>query len=125
EMTIPFDPRMLDVALRQDLGVFIVKVFQTVAPSDEYQHNWHLDAIVHQLMRIRDGQTLRLLINQPPRSLKSICTSVAFVAWCLGHDPSMRFACVSYSNELAASFAQQFRMVVSSPWYRQLFPNVH
>ncbi len=31
---------------------------------------------------------LALLINQPPRSLKSICVSVAYVAWLLGHDPT-------------------------------------
>ena len=34
----------------------------------------------------------------------------------------MRFACVSYSHELAASFARQFRTVVTSEWYRALFP---
>ena len=66
----------------------------------------------------------RLIITQPPRSLKSICTSVAFVAWSIGHDPSKRFACVSYSQELAATFARQFRAVLVSDWYRALFPNV-
>ena len=50
-----------------------------------------MDAIVRQLMRVHGGQTLRLLINQPPRSLKSICVSVAYVAWPLGHDPTRRF----------------------------------
>ena len=65
----------------------------------------------------------RLIVTQPPRSLKSICASVGFVAWSMGHDPSKRFACVSYSQELAATFARQFRTVVISDWYRELFPN--
>ena len=98
--------------MRQDLGTFIAKVFSTVSPGDDYLHNWHIDAVIHALMQIHQGKNRRLIITQPPRSLKSICTSVAFVAWSIGHDPSKRFACVSYSHELAASFARQFRTVI-------------
>ena len=74
--------------MRQDLGTFIAKVFQTVSPGDRYLHNWHIDAIVHELMQVHAGENRRLIVTQPPRSLKSICTSVAYVAWSLGHDPS-------------------------------------
>jgi hypothetical protein len=84
--------------------------------------NWHVDAIVHQLMRVQAGEVSRLLINQPPRSLKSICVSVAYVAWLLGHDPSRRIIVVSYSNEFAAELHRQFRMVIDALWYRALFP---
>jgi predicted phage terminase large subunit-like protein len=114
----------LSVATGQDLGTFIVKAFLTVSPGDAYLHNWHIDAVVYQLMQVHAGENRRLIITQPPRSLKSICTSVAFVAWCLGHDPSLRFACVSYSHELGATFARQFRAVVTSDWYRALFPHM-
>jgi hypothetical protein len=115
---------LLNAALRQDLGTFTAKVFQTVSPGDEYRHNWHIDAVVYQLMQIHAGYECRLIITQPPRSLKSICTSVAFAAWSLGQEPSMRIACASYSQELAAVFARQFRAVVTSDWYRALFPNM-
>jgi predicted phage terminase large subunit-like protein len=110
--------------MRCDFGTFTAKVFATVSPGDHYQHNWHIDAICHALMQTYHGQSRRLIITQPPRSLKSICGSVAFVAWSIGHDPTKRFACVSYSHELAASFARQFRTVVMSDWYRALFPIV-
>jgi predicted phage terminase large subunit-like protein len=115
---------VLDAVLRKDLGTFVAKVFQTVSPGDRYLHNWHIDAIVHELMQVHHGQSRRLIVTQPPRSLKSICTSVAYVAWSLGHDPSLRFACVSYSHELTATFARQFRAVVTSDWYRALFPTM-
>jgi predicted phage terminase large subunit-like protein len=118
------DPAILSAALREDLGTFVAKVFQTVSPGAAYLDNWHIDAIVHQLMLVYGGDIRRLIITQPPRSLKSICTSVGFVAWCLGHDPSKRFACASYSLELAATFARQFRAVVTSAWYRGLFPGM-
>ena len=118
------DQALLAAILRQDLGAFVAKVFQTVSPGDLYLHNWHIDAIVYALLQVHAGYTRRLIVTQPPRSLKSICTSAGFVAWSLGHDPSKRFACVSYSQELAATFARQFRVVVWSDWYRELFPHV-
>src|SRR5262249_59621974 len=68
------------------------------------------------------GDTPRLLTTQPRRPLKSICVSVAYVAWLLGHDPPRRIIVVSYSNEFAAELHRQFRMVIDAPWYRALFP---
>jgi predicted phage terminase large subunit-like protein len=56
--------------------------------------------------------------------LKSICVSVAFVAWLLGHDPSRRIIVVSYSNEFAAELHRQFRIIIDAPWYRALFPRM-
>jgi hypothetical protein len=53
---------LLSAALRQDLGTFIAKVFQTVSPGDRYLHNWHIDAIVHQLMQIHGGENRRLIV---------------------------------------------------------------
>ena len=116
------DQTVLAALLRSDLRSFIWKSFQTILPGTPYLRNWHVDAIVHQLMRVQAGDISRLLINQPPRSLKSICVSVAYVAWLLGHDPSRRIIVVSYSNEFAAELHRQFRMVIDAPWYRALFP---
>src|SRR3984893_6434425 len=108
--------------LRNELRYFVWKCFQTILPGDRYESNWHIDAIVYQLLQVQAGETTRLLINQPPRSLKSICVSVAYVAWLLGHDPTRRIIVVSYSNELAAELHRQFRMVVEAPWSRALSP---
>lgn len=113
---------VLSALLRSDLRFFVRKSFQTILPGTAYLPNWHVDAIVHQLMRVHAGDIPRLLINQPPRSLKSICVSVAYVAWLLGHDPTRRVVVVSYSNELAAELHRQFRMVIDAPWYQALFP---
>ena len=110
--------------LRSDLNSFIRKSFTTIFPGTPYLPNWHIDAIVYQLMRVHRGEVSRLLINQPPRSLKSICVSVAYVAWLLGHDPARRIIVVSYSNEFAAELHRQFRMLIDAPWYRALFPSM-
>ena len=114
----------LDAILRSDLSRFVQKVFATVSPNDAFKPNWHIEAIAHELTRCHTGGNRRLLITQPPRSLKSICASVAFPAWALGHDPTLRFLCVSYSESLASEFTRQFRMVTESEWYRRLFPGM-
>ena len=113
---------LLGAFLREDLCSFVAKTFDTVSPGETYLRNWHIEAIVHQLMQVRKGESLRLLINQPPRSLKSICVSVGYVAWLLGHDPSRRVIVVSYSADFAAELHRQFRSVVSSDWYKACFP---
>jgi len=114
---------VLDAILRQDLSSFIGKCFATVSPGPPYLPNWHIRAIAWHLEEVRCGRIRRLIIAMPPRSLKSIAASVAFPAFILGHDPQSRIVCLSYSNELAAKHANDFRAVVRSPWYGRVFPN--
>src|SRR4030088_1590018 len=90
--------RVLRALLRTELRFFIQKVFTTVSPGETYLHNWHVEAITYQLMRVRSGENRRPLISQPPRSLKSICVSVAYVAWLLGLDSTHRVIVGSYSR---------------------------
>ena len=108
--------------LRNDLTAFTHRCFQTVVPGQVFLSNWHIEAITHELERVRNGETRRLIITIPPRNLKSICASVAFPAFALGHDPSLRIVCVSYSQDLAAKHARDFRTILEMPWYRGLFP---
>ncbi|MCA0200482.1 MAG: phage terminase large subunit [Proteobacteria bacterium] len=114
--------QVLDALLRLDFASFLRKAMREVSPSDRLLWNWHLDAIVYELESVWGGAT-RLAINIPPRSLKSISVSVAFVAWCLGHDPSLKFICVSYNQALAEELARQCLRVMRSGWYQRVFPS--
>jgi hypothetical protein len=49
---------------------------------------------------------------------------VAFPAFVLGHDPTRRIICVSYSGDLAKKHANDFRAVTEALWYRELFPGM-
>jgi hypothetical protein len=115
---------ILAAVLRSDLRFFIWKAFQTISPGTPYLPNWHIDAIVYQLLQVHTKKTNRLLVTLPPRSGKSICVSIAYVAWLLGHDPTRRIMVVSYSQVLAAELHRQFRMVIDATWYRTLFPQM-
>ena len=48
--------------------------------------------------------------------------SIAFPAWFLGLDPSVQILCVSYAQDLADKLARDCRSIMTSSWYRQLFP---
>ncbi len=89
---------LLDVALRSDLYAFTRKVFPIVSGGDAFLPNWHIQAITCALTEIIRGENNRLIINVPPRSLKSICASVALPTFVLGDDPTRRIICVSYST---------------------------
>ena len=115
--------RIVQALLRHDLRAFVHKVFVALTLGQTYVRNWHIDAIIYQLERIRRGEIRRLIINMPPRSLKSITASVAFPAFLLGHDPTKRIICVSYSGDLAKKHSNDFRAVLESAWYREIFPD--
>ena len=109
--------------LRRDLASFIEQCFVTLEPGKTYQHNWHIEAIAYQLMRVWSGECKRLIIAVPPRSAKSICVTIAFTAWLMGHDPRKRIMAISYARELSLTHAAAFRSVVSCDWYRRAFPS--
>jgi predicted phage terminase large subunit-like protein len=120
-MTHPTDQEVLNAILRQDFPSFVRKVFHTLCPGQTFVPEWYIRAITYQLERVRRGEITRLIINLPPRSLKSIITSVAYPAFVLGHDPTRRIVCVSYSNELSYKHSNDFRALISTPWYLQIF----
>ena len=116
------EARVIDQLLRLDFRAFLLRVFQTVSPGDEFAGNWHHDAIAWALEEIEFGLNRRLIVNVPPRSLKSIIISVAWVAWLLGQNPKLRIVGISYSGELSLDLARRCRRVIDSPWYRRVFP---
>jgi hypothetical protein len=90
--------------------------------GERYRPNWHVDLIVQYLEAARAGKILRLAINIPPRNLKSIIVSVAYVAWLLGHDPRTRIMCASYNEDLAVRLGRMCLQIMQAEWYRTLFP---
>jgi predicted phage terminase large subunit-like protein len=117
------DPRVVEAILRADFYSFIQAIFPLVSPNDLLMRNWHLEAMAYALTRVLKGDIRRLLITVPPRSLKSICASVAFPAFALGHNPQLRFICASYAENLAFAHSRSCRDVMRSQLYQRLFPD--
>ncbi len=108
---------------KNDFDLFWRLAFQELEPGQELLNNWHLRYLAQVLMAVERGEIKRLIINVPPRSLKSLLASVAFPAFLLGRDPRRRIICVSYAERLARKFSIDTRTVMQSAWYRALYPN--
>ena len=116
------NPKLVEAILRVDFYSFVQAIFPLVSPNTPLMRNWHLEAICYALTRVLKGQIRRLIITVPPRSLKSICASVALPAFALGHTPQLRFICASYAENLAFAHSRNCRDVMRSPLYQRLFP---
>lgn len=114
---------IIAAAQRQHLAFFLMKVFEALHPGEPpLQLSWYLKAMCHALEEVKAGKTRRLVITVPPRHLKSITTSVAYVAWLLGHDPLLKIMVASYSQDLGRLHSENTRTILESGWYRRLFP---
>lgn len=108
--------------IRRSFECFLEKTLCTVSPGVEYLPNWHLDLIGEYLAACARGDIKRLIINLPPRMLKSITVSVAWPAWLMGHNPSARIMVASYAQSLSTKHSLDTRLVMQSNWYRAAFP---
>ena len=56
---------------RRSLREFTKAAWPTIEPGVEFQNNWHVDAISDHLQAVVNGDIKRLIINVPPRHMKS------------------------------------------------------
>ena len=81
----------------------------------------HIEAICRVLTGVHEGKLKRLVINLPPRTLKSFFCSVALPAWELGHDPSFKLIIACHDARLAETHADKIRQVMRSDFYLRTF----
>ncbi len=108
--------------LRNYFTTFIERAFYELNPQGRFVTGQYIELLAATLERCRAGKTKRLIINLPPRTLKSHAASVAFTAWLLGHDPTRQIICASYGQDLADKHARDCRTLITSSFYRRLFP---
>jgi predicted phage terminase large subunit-like protein len=112
---------MKNISKPRDMLGFLIKTMEEIDPSTSYVHNWHIELICDYLKKCESGEIKRLIINIPPRSLKSVSVSVAFPAWIMGRDPMKKVICVSYSQAISNKHSIDCKQVVESSWYKNIF----
>ncbi|QFT47413.1 Terminase-like family protein [Roseivivax sp. THAF40] len=115
---------LADAAMRENLYAFLVGAFPILCPGETLARAPYLEAMCYALQRVAAGSTQRSMISIAPRHLKSICGSVLLPAFVLGRDPTQKIVVVSYGKDLAREHAELFRRLVTSEFYRRLFPRV-
>jgi predicted phage terminase large subunit-like protein len=129
-----FDRRTADALYRVSFGAFAYAAYAVLCPNRPLVPNWHIKCICHRLEEMsrqletgRSGKLVTravsndLVINLPPRSLKSFLASIAWVAWMLGRNPDLQIICASYSEDLAHKFSRDCRALIESRFYKRVF----
>ena len=107
--------------MKRSLKTFIQESWGTVEPGREFYDNWHIDAIAEHLQAVVEGDIRRLIINIPPRHMKSIAVAVALPAWTWAIQPQKRFLFASYAGSLSIRDSVKCRRLIDSAWYKKHF----
>ena len=105
---------------KTSLNHFMRTMWPVIEPTTKYIHGWHIDAICEHLEAVSRFEIKRLIINMPPRHIKSIGVSVLFPAWVWASEPTRRFLTASYSYSLAVRDATKMRDIILSEHYKQM-----
>ena len=107
--------------MKRSFKEFIRNSWQTIEPGRDFHDNWHIDAIAEHLQAVVEGDIKRLIINIPPRHMKSISVAVALPAWTWSKCPEKRFLFASYAGSLSIRDSVKCRRLIDSRWYKEYF----
>ena len=106
---------------RSNFEAFATRAFRVIEPATPFEYNWHIGCLSEHLTAVYRGELKRLIINIPPRTLKSSIVSIMFPAWALGKNPASRFVGTSFKFERAVSMSFKCRNILEDQWYHDLF----
>jgi len=106
------------LACAASLAEFTKDAWHILEPGTPLTWNWHLDTICGYLEAVADGRIIRLIVNIPPGTMKSLLVGVIYPAWRWIHQPSHRFLTASNDASLAIRDSMKMRDLVESHWYQ-------
>lgn len=102
----------------KSLRHYVRQAWPIVEPGTPFVSGWHLDAIADHLEAVSRGEIRKLLINMPPRHMKSLAVSVFWPTWEWIEHPELRWLTSSYALNLAIRDCLKSRRIIKSPWYQ-------
>lgn len=105
---------------------FVRHFWRILEPNRDFQDGWALEAMCQHLESVSRGEIIRLLINVPPGSMKSLLVNVFWPAWEWGPfgRPDFRYISFSYAAHLTERDNQKFLDLVESEEYQKLWGHV-
>ena len=98
---------------------FIRKAWSILEPHTTFEPGEHLTLIARHLQAVTKGEIRNLLINVPPRHMKSLMVCVFWPAWEWIKSPGRRWLFSSYALSLAMRDSVRCRRLIESDWYQQ------
>lgn len=109
----------------RSLSTFTRAAWHIIEPGTQFVSGFHIDALSEHLTAVLLGQLRDLIINIPPRHMKSILTSVMFPAFAWIKLPHLRWLFSSYAASLSIRDSVKCRRIIQSPWYQARFGHIY
>ncbi|HWS23578.1 MAG TPA: hypothetical protein VN226_04010 [Anaerolineales bacterium] len=103
------------------LGWFTRLAWRVVEPGTPYCDNWHIGLMCEYLEAVLNLEINNLIINIPPRHMKSLLVSVFLPVYSWLRAPETRWLTGSYALPLATRDALKSRRLIQSPWFKERF----
>jgi predicted phage terminase large subunit-like protein len=114
--------RAFRAVLATDPLAFLERAFREIDPRGGLHVADYVLYLIEALQRVSEGKDTRIILNLPPRHLKSILASIVWPAWLLGQDPKLRIAVVSHSQALARDLGLKALRLMETEFYQDVFP---
>lgn len=105
----------------KNLHAFTMAAWHVIEPGTPYIDGWHLQAISEHLQAVSNLDIRNLLINIPPRHMKSIQVAVMWPVFTWIDDPSFRWLFSSYAGSLSVRDSLKCRRLIESPWFQDMW----
>lgn len=107
---------------RNRFDAFAERAFRIIEPGIKYEWNWHMGCVAEHLEANLSGELPWLLINMPPRQLKSTLVAQLYPPWVMGKQPHHQFIGASYAASLSERNVMKSLQIMNDPWYKEIFP---
>ena len=102
-------------------AAFVPFAWPILEPGTDYLHNWHVDCIAEHLEAVTAGEIRHLVINIPPRMMKSTLVTIMWPVWEWLSTPTLRYLFDSYSANLMETHSIARRNLIESPEFQARF----
>ena len=112
---------------RESYYEFFKWAFEILHPNQKYRDAPHIkylcDLLQSEIERIVRGEpkTKDIIVNIPPRTSKSLITSVCLNPWAWLKDPSITFINISFDEELVSTNSTLSKDIILSEEFQILF----
>lgn len=101
----------------EKFSYFVRGAWNIIEPGTGFLSNWHVEYVAEHLELVTEGKIQRLIINIPPKYLKSILVSVMWPVWSWAKKPSIRWIFCSHAQDLTIRDSRKRRQIMQDPWF--------
>lgn len=103
----------------QDLYSYTIEAWKYVEAGRKFVTNWHIGYMCEIGMAVFSGQLKDVILNVPPRHMKSLTVNVFLPTWWWTRKAYTKFLLVAHGRNLVLRDSGKSRRLIKSPWYQK------